>query len=358
MNKNEQLKDIVFIELKEPMVIGTITIPTIPLPVRLTSLVTGIKSGDLEENFNLLRVTEGIVYLLGIEPDFKYKDEYRAIIHILNNPKDYILALAKTYYDNDKLDEARTYLNAESALLDSDADVAFTKLNIDEELFSLRQEELNDDERSAWIAQLVQGYEHLCDIGYTLAYYKLGYINHNLGNELKAYLYFKKFLETTDNEELKNDVRLLIDDIKDSARMEEAETYLSYGKFAQAASALDEVSASYPQLDKLYYYKSLVAYNGGQHNEALRWVLQALELNKEEAYYNQKALILLSVGNNIAAEDTYREGIATFPSSYTMLYNLGILLINMGRRDGIDYLKQANAIEPSDTLAQMIDTYI
>ena len=106
-------------------------------------MLEGIQTGKLEEEFDLLRVTEGIVFLLGVEQDFKYKEEYKTIIeNVHSNLKDYILYLSKYYLDNGELIESYIYLNAQDVLLKYDSDLYFTRLGVLEQIYNQNLESL------------------------------------------------------------------------------------------------------------------------------------------------------------------------------------------------------------------------
>lgn len=353
----EKIKDVVFIELKNTVKVKNIEIKKeIPLPVKMTSLLEGIQSGKLEEEFDLLRVTEGIVFLLGIEPDFKYREEYKGIIaNVHSNLKDYILYLSKYYLDNGKLIESYIYLNAQDVLLKYDSDLYFTRLGVLEQIYNQNLDSLEDEEKQSIIAKLLKGYEEINKKEeYPLAFYKLGYLNAGLKNYLKAMLYFKKFLNYEGNEELKNEVRINLEEIEDNARMEEGEAYLRYGKFKEAENAFNKISKSYYEFDKVIYYKSIINYHLGYYEEANALIEEVLEINNREEYYNHAALVNVALENINKSIYWYEEGLKEFERSYTLNYNLGLLYYNLKDEKYKIYFKKAYEIEPSDQLLSLI----
>lgn len=352
----DKLKDVVFIELKKPLEIKDVTINNIPLPVRMNSLLEEIKTGDIEE-FNLLRVTEGIVFLLGIESDFKYKEEYVKLVKAVHeNIKDYILFLSKKYLDLGELIESYIYIKAHKPIVGYDSDLYFTELGILEEIYNKNFEVLEDEEKENIIKELLQGYEEInIKEYYPLADYKLGNINKSLQNYLKSMLYFKKFLNADGYDDLKNEVRNQIIEIEDFARIEEAEAYLSYGKFKEAEMALDKISNSYYEPAKLEYYKSLSNYYQEKFETALEQIEKALKIEKREEYYNHAAMIYIALEDTKKAIDTLLEGIENFNQSYTLNYNLGSIYYNLNDREYKKYLQRAYELNPNDELAKMLN---
>ncbi|WP_455258426.1 tetratricopeptide repeat protein [Peptoniphilus asaccharolyticus] len=353
----DKIKDIVFIELKKTVKVKDLEIKKeIPLPVKMTSLLEGIQTGKLEEEFDLLRVTEGIVFLLGIEPDFKYAKEYRSIVEVVHsNVKDYILYLSKYYLDNKNLIESYIYLNAQDALLDYDADLFFTRLGVLEQIYNENIELLEDEEKQEIVSKLLKGYEDITKKEeYPLALYKLGHINTGIGNHLKAMLYFKKFLNFDSNDELKNEVRVNMEELEDYARMEEGEAYLRYGKFREAENAFNRISESYYEVDKVSYYKSIINYHLSNYEEAYELIEEAIEKVNREEYYNHAALVSVALDNIDQSIAWYEKGLEEFNRSYTLNYNLGLLYYNLKDKKYKDYFQKAYEIEPSEQLLSLL----
>lgn len=353
----EKLKDIVFIELKKSVKIKDITIEEIPFPVKMNNLLEGIKNGEINENFDVLRITEGIVFLLGIEPDFKYSKEYCEIIKAVHpNTKDYILYLSKKYLDLGNTIESYICLLSQSVIVGYDSDLYFTKLGVLEEIYNKYEEELDEEEKQNIIEELLKGYEQISiKENYPLSYYKLGHINLALGNHLKAMLYFKKFLNNEGNDELKNEVRAQMDVIEDYARVEEGEAYLRYGKFNEAESAFNKVSKNYTEQDKILYYKSVINYHLGNYIEANDLVEQAIELEKREEYYNHIALVNVALDKVEKSINWFEQGLEAIENSYTLNYNLGLLYYNLHDKKAKEYFIKANEIKPSEQLKALIN---
>ena len=74
---NKKLKNIVFIDLKEEYRLGELVLPSgFSLPIKLDYLIEGIKEKELEEEINLEKIVEAMVYLLGIDSDFKFAEKF------------------------------------------------------------------------------------------------------------------------------------------------------------------------------------------------------------------------------------------------------------------------------------------
>lgn len=358
----DSLKNIVFLELKSKTKVGNIELDTeTPLPINLNSLIGGIKKGELSENISIEVIDEAIVYLLGIEPDFKYSDDYVKIINsTIKNLKEYIMYLSYMASKNSNYIDSYIYIKSAELLLEYDEEVEFTKINIIEKIYNENLNKLKDDEKSKLLKDIINGYENILKVNdkNSLCYYRLGFINQGLKNYLKSKLYFEKFLNTAseDMEVLKNEVRDNLQELEDYANIETSQTYISYGKFQDAYKILQKVSDLYPNKDELYYLFSICQYNLGFKTEALNSIEEAIKINEKiENYYNQKSICLISLGEESLAVENYKQAIDLIEDSYILNYNLGMLLFNIGNIEYKEYLKKAYHISPNDELLKIVN---
>src|SRR5699024_10975068 len=93
-----------FIELKEGAYVdvGDYTIEDdLPLPIVTETLLKEAKDGAIEKEFKASHLIEGIVCILGIDKDFKYKDQYKKILYSYDSDiEDYILYKGFEYVQN------------------------------------------------------------------------------------------------------------------------------------------------------------------------------------------------------------------------------------------------------------------
>ncbi|MDO5041392.1 MAG: hypothetical protein Q4D95_04815, partial [Peptoniphilus sp.] len=93
----KRLKNVVFIELKKDVKIRDLTIEkNFPLPIIFNSLIKSIKLKEADEKISLDKINHAIIYLLGIDENFKDKEKYLAI-------------LSRTIKDEKKLISYMTY---------------------------------------------------------------------------------------------------------------------------------------------------------------------------------------------------------------------------------------------------------
>lgn len=358
---DKRLKDIVFIELNKDVELKEIELKKeINLPVRLDGLIEGIKDKSIDEKIDLSRINEGIIYLLGIEKDFRFKDEYLKIIKFaVKDIKALIIYLSSQAANLDDNIASFIYLNSYDNFIEYDLDLEFAKANIKEVIYNKEYKNLSEEEQKEFLEDIANDYEDILNHSeeYILSYYRLGYIYRNLNYYLKSKLYFEKFLNNSENEyeELKDEIREDLKELDDYANLEASESYIAYGKLDKAYESLNNVSDLYPEKEKLHYYKALTSFGLGLLEESLDHINQSLNYNDEvEEYYNLKAQIYLNLEDLERTKETYKVGIDKLPESYLLNYNFGIFLYNIKDQAFKPYLEKAYELNPNDQIKSLL----
>ena len=79
----ERVNDIVFINIKDNKqldVKGFILDETIPLPIPVREVVNRVKDESLSGDISILKIVEGMIYIMGIDSQFKYNDIYKKFL--------------------------------------------------------------------------------------------------------------------------------------------------------------------------------------------------------------------------------------------------------------------------------------
>lgn len=175
-------------------------------------------------------------------------------------------------------------------------------------------------------------------------------------NYIKSLLYYEKALENAP-EELKETIREEISQVEDYSFIDSAITYINYGKNEKALEFLEKVKETYPNKDLLYFLKGQVYRALGQNQKALEFYKEALKINKEkEDYHNALAITYINLNQIEEAVETYKKSLFYIKDSYTIFYNLGMLLYNLKDKNALEYLKKAYSLQGSQELYSLIES--
>lgn len=349
-------KDISFLELKEDAQIkidGKLIDADIPFPILTETLVEGIKRKTMYEEIKISHLISGIIYILGVDPKFKFNDSYKKILY-LYEPKieNYIFYKGIKYLSEEKDEEAIIYFRALLNINPENADGLFNYgICLEKkasELFELQK----NDEGEAFLKEATNCFELILDIDpdYFLAYYKLGYHYKNTGQFLKATLAWEKYLVLDNDKVRKQEIREEINTIYYDSLFEEGHNLYSSGKYSAALDKLLEVESRYNQLWNLKYIIGLSYKEIGEFKKAVEYFYDALKINSEFVdLYNELGICLFSMGSFNEALNIFTTGIEKNSEDYKLLFNRGIGYYQLGLiEEAKSDIKRAYSLNPDN----------
>ena len=354
---NKKLKNLVFIDLKEEYHLEDVNLPVgFSLPIKLDYLIEGIKEKELEEEINLEKIVGAMVYLLGIDNEFKYSKDYKEILKKLKiDLKNYAMHKAYISQEEDPLD-SYIFLNGYEEVVGEDPDIIFKEANILEALYNqIHEEEYEKSEKL--LNFIIKKYNKVLNLDetYSLAYYRLAYINLAFAKFIKANMYFEKFINLSRDEELKDQVRKELEIIRNNVSFDSAKTYLSYGDYDKALNQLESISEDFDKDESFYYTYALSYYNMGDLDKAEEYGKLSVEKKTTEENINLLATIYAGRQEFTRSIEIIELGLEEIEESYPLNYNMGIIYLNMNEKEkGLEYLEKANKLNQNKELENFI----
>lgn len=354
----QKLQDIVFIELKKEYQLRDISLPVgTSLPIRLEHILNDLKEDKEIENISAEKIVDSIIYLLGIDKDFIYKKQYLDILIELGlDLKKY--TMHKSFENQEtQIIDSFIYLNSYLNILGEDKDILFKQANILEAYYNQTFSEREIEENNKILENVIRRYNNILNIDeqYELAYYRLAYINLNMNRFIKSKLYFEKFINYSKDEELKQDARSKIEMLKNYVLYDSARAYISRGNFTKAKKDLENIDNNYTKEMQYYYLLGLCEFNLGELEEAEKSINKSISYKINEENINLLAMIHLNKEEFNKAIQTYKIGIENLQNSFTLNYNLGLVLLDIGDKiESFTYLEKAYEISPQAELKKFI----
>lgn len=318
-------------------------------------LVNDIKEQAADaEGFSTQQIVSAILYILGIDPLFKHKEEYLAFLNnAIDHPEAFAADLAMKKYDVKSYLDALVYFRAAMLLKD---DVIFPFFNYAQIAleFSLAT---NDKELEK---KLVVEAERLFDEVLKrealepLANFQKGLLLRDRDELAQALPYFEK-AATYGDDEVKEKANLLIRDIRMYQRLAEAETWIGQGEYERSLAVLESESEEGLVLELRYqiYFARGFCYKAlGQFEKAIEIYSKALEIN------NQDTLLLAELGVCYAYEGEYEQALEFYlaaleleKDSVELMNNIAILYLQ--QKDFVkakEYIGYAKELAPHDEI--------
>ncbi|MDD7592888.1 MAG: tetratricopeptide repeat protein [Peptoniphilaceae bacterium] len=345
---------VAFIELKEGAT-SLSELDGVPLPIRIIDFVDGVKT-SFDREIPLRALLNGMVWILAIDPTFRFTDNYRAFLQkATQDPVGYALQLGMNHYrEAYRLSGERVGRSEEVLAEDAVGETASEDAAIDNELLyallSFRGAYVLDAHEPMAAVQYARllwtvGHEdffneeasHILehvlahDPDHALANASMGDLNAEMGHYLKATRYYQKALEHAPDPAVKEELRNSMAAIAPEAALEDATYYLTRADYAHAIEALMQAKANTTRFE-VDYYLGIAYQNTGRYDAAAAAFREALEHGgKVDDVYNGLVYALNAEGELVEALKVADEGVKTFPASLRLLFNRAILHEQLGQ---------------------------
>lgn len=348
--------EISFIELKDSRALnieGYSIDDNTPLPVLTEDLVDEIKDGNLDEEIKISHIVEGIIFILGVDSDFKYTDEYMNILDAYDKDiNDYIFFKGIRNIESGNYDFAAIYFKAlkkfDPKNINGIFNYALALERIAKSFFTAEDDETGLE----FIKQSTSELESILNIddSFPLAYYKLGYHYKFYQQYLKARITWDKYLLLDKNELRLQEIRMELENIENDVILETGLTYLSMPDFDKA---LDEFLKLLPKLEKWWELNYLLglSYKGlTDYNKAIEYFKIALDQKNDVAeVYNELGITYILIGEIDDAIGVFNDGLEEIQDDYRLFFNRGLAYLQLDKiNQAYDDIKKAAELNPND----------
>lgn len=352
----DKIEELAFLELKENSSIdvnGKIFEGPLPLPILSEKLVQVVK--DDIEDVPMTMVAEGIIYSLGLVPEYEYGEIYFEILEAyVDDVKGYIQRDAYNKLEEEDIESSLVYLRALKNLGYEDEKSLFALGNA---LENVDISSFTEEEKVEHALEIMRVYEESLNKNpeFPLPNYKLGYIYKEFGQFLKSKLTFEKALKYDLNDFRRQEIREIIDSIEDDVIIETAILKMEKGNYSEALNDLLKVDETRMD-DVVNYHMSLCYYNLDDVDEGIEAIDRAIEINDLPVYHNQLALLYEKSGDTSSAISELEKTIDRTGPDYLLNYNLATLQYNLGDRESaLANFEIAYDKNPTDKLKEIID---
>ena len=287
------------------------------LPVYIDDMKTGIMTGQMQEEISLEKFLDGMIINIGVDPDFIHADEYKVILNkYITDISKYTASKALASDDSDK---SLLFLRGGYILNPEDNYNSYLYARYLWPIaFSLEEE--NADQFVKESLKILQDIIAR-DNDFAIAYYELGNIYKNLGEYIKARIYYNNALQKTDSPEAMDEIRDKLTEINDNAEIEEALYFIGKSRYDDAIKKLTGLLSNKKRADA-YYYLGVAYQNIGQYDNSIMAFENALDAGADfREVYNDYGVSLYLREKPYDALSIIEEGLGKYPSDPRLTYN-------------------------------------
>lgn len=349
--------EVVFIELKEGKTVSfkdAILDSKTPIPIPVADIANQAKNPEVGD-FKLTSIIDGMVLIIGIDMEFKYKDVY---IKFLKSIEENIWekVIAKGVFLAEKGNKLDALLHFRAAYLISGDDIN-TLYNYARCLEELALESTEDEKnQEMFLDEAFDVFTYLLEVHpeSAFAYYHLGFHYVNKKMFVTARSIWTKALKMELDDEKKSEIVSRLGDIDAKVNYEEGYNLILDGMIHEGLEKLLPLEDEYSDWWNLMFFIGLAYRQLENYDEALKYYQKVLALNTGHIdTFNEVALCYMSMENFESAKKYLDEALRMAPLNGELLCNLGIALLNMDEldeaRNAIDKSLQFN---PDDEVTQ------
>ncbi|RKD32573.1 tetratricopeptide repeat protein [Thermohalobacter berrensis] len=354
----EKTENLSFIELKPGSFIdinGYKITDEIPLPIVIDELITEIKERRAQDELKVSSMIRGMIYTIGVDPKFKYFDDYKKILYKYDNRiEHYILYRGIDLIKEGSFDEgiiflrALTFLNSENVNGLYNYGVAIEKKA--ESFYKLKQPKKGKE----FLIEAIRTFETILDINpnFPMAYYKLGFHYKNMKQFKKSQIMWEKSLEFDISEDIKEEIEANLLDIKDDVIYEEGYNEILRGNPKAGIKKLLPLKDKYSDWWNLLFLIGLGYRQLGEYDKAIKEFKNVLAVNPGQVdTYNELGLCYASLGKFEDAIENFTKAIERRPNDYEIICNRGLTYLQLGDKDRASKdIERAYELNPQDEI--------
>ncbi|RKD27283.1 Tetratricopeptide repeat-containing protein [Caminicella sporogenes DSM 14501] len=352
----KRANEIVFIELKEDKYFKAKNLKLskdISLPIALQKVISKVNGKEENDKFSLFDIIQGMIFMLGIDKDFKYNKDYKEfLLNFDENIKFKILEQGFKYAQNDKKLDALICFKASLYIDKEDINALYNYARVCEEL-AFDTEDNNDlnydfyDEALEVFEVIIEKYPD-----FSLAYYHLGFHYMNRKQYKKAELIWKTCIEKGIDEEKEMEILNKLSENNYKIQYEEGYSLVLNGRPLEALDKLLPLAEKYPEWWNLLFFVGLAYRHLKEYEKALSYFKRAHNLKPSQVdILNEMGLCYMSLGKIDDSIRYFKRAVNLKNDLPDILCNLGSAYIEKGDYEKArEYIMKSYKINPQDEI--------
>lgn len=326
------------------------------VPIKNDVLVKGIKEKTAQDNINAMSIADGMIFIIGIDSNFKYNEEYKKFLDAFKvkvnlDLKAYMGYMSRKYFDIGELTDSLIYLKAMITIYPNDIEGLYHYSIVCQEIAKQEQKSMDSDAMNAYLLEALSKLEMIIQIdeSFSLAYYHLGYHYYNQGQYIKAKVIWEEAIRLGIEDELLREIQDNIGKMDFKVQYEEGYSLVFQGRNEEGLEKLLPLEDEHSDWWNLLFMIGLAYKNMNEIEEAKKYFEKILIIKPNQV----DALVelgLCEAGSfNMDKAIEYFETAAKIKEDPEILCNLGMAYLNNNELDdAIYYIERAYELDPKD----------
>lgn len=339
------------------------------VPIKNEVLVKGIKEKTAQDGLNSISIADAMIYIIGIDPEFRYNDEYKKFLTALEkkvnfNVRSYAGYMSRKYFELGETTDSLIYIKALVTLYPDDIEGLYNYAIVCQEVATSYQKDGDAKGMNAFLLEAGEKLEKIInmDENFALAYYHLGYHYYNQSQYIKAKVIWEEAIKHGLDEDIIAEIQENIGKMDYKVQYEEGYSLVFQGKFEEGLDKLLPLEEQYGDWWNLLFIIGIAYKNMGEMDRAIHYFDKILIIKPNQVDTLVELALCEASSFNMERAVELLEQAAKIKEDPEILCNLGMAYLNSGNiDDAIYYIERAYELNPEDeiTIACMreLDNY-
>ena len=326
-----------------------------PLPVSIDSIQSEMISKADIEKVPFETFVHGMIYILGIDKDFKFNKNYKKFL-LMTNEKivEFIIYNGIKLAEENKTHEALVYFRAALYIDSKDLNALYNYSKACKDIFNTSEvkEEKEDflKESISYFKTTTQEHKEFAP-----AYYYLGFLYSNQKMFENAKAVWETYINLADDFETKDEIRVRLSHVEDMVIYEIGYNLILDGNFQEGLDKLLPLTLKDEDWWNLYFFIGLAYRNLQGYDKAITNYKKVLLLKPSQPDTNNElGLCYTNIGDFEKAEKYLKKALMLTVDDPEIMSNLAVVYMNIenyGKAQ--ELLEKAQLIAPDDKIIQM-----
>ncbi|MBC5997472.1 tetratricopeptide repeat protein [Romboutsia ilealis] len=328
------------------------------VPIKNEVLVKGIKENTAQEGINSMSIADAMIYIMGIDSNFKYNDEYKKFLDALEKNinldiRAYMGYMSRKYFEIGESTDSLIYLKALISQYPDDIEGMYHYAIVCQELAQQYQKDSDNEGMNNFLLEALDKLERVIalDEGFALAYYHLGYHYYNQGQYIKAKVIWEEALNLGLDEDTVAEIQDNIGKMDFKVQYEEGYSLVFQGRSEEALEKLLPLEAEHSDWWNLLFMIGLAYKHMNEIEEAKSYFERILILKPHQVDTMVELGLCEAASYNLEKAIEHFSTAAKIKEDPEILCNLGMAYLNNGELDeAIYYVERAYELNPEDEI--------
>lgn len=328
------------------------------VPIKNEVLVKGIKEKTAQEGLNSISIADAMIYIIGIDPEFRYNEEYKKFLIALEKKvnfevRSYTGYMSRKYFEIGECTDALIYIKALITLYPNDIEGLYNYAIVCQEVAKSYQKDGDAKAMNTFLLEAGEKLEKIInmDENFALAYYHLGYHYYNQSQYIKSKVIWEEAMRLELDEDIIAEIQENLGKMDYKVQYEEGYSLVFQGKFEEGLEKLLPLEEEYSDWWNLLFIIGIAYKNMGEMDKAILYFDKVLIIRPNQVDALVELALCEASSFNMDRAIELLEQAAKIKEDPEILCNLGMAYLNVGDiDDAIYYIERAYELNPEDEI--------